>query len=89
MKLEGVPILFDDSFVHSAVHQVVEDDDENTALNSDAVAFDGSRIVLIVDFWHPALSEMDRNALVYCIHGLDGLKTILMRVMKKHISLVL
>jgi len=58
---EGVPILFDDSFVHSAVHQVVEDD-ENTPLNTDD-AFDGARIVLIVDFWHPALSEMDRNAL--------------------------
>lgn len=58
---EGVPILFDDSFVHSAVHQVVEEDDENTSLNDDV--FDGARIVLIVDFWHPALSEMDRNAL--------------------------
>ena len=60
---EGVPILFDDSFVHSAVHQVVEDNDENTSLNTDDDAFDGSRIVLIVDFWHPALSETDRNAL--------------------------
>ena len=60
---EGVPILFDDSFVHSAVHQVAEDDDENTSLNDNDDAFDGARIVLIVDFWHPALSEMDRNAL--------------------------
>ena len=60
---EGVPVLFDDSFVHSAVHQVVEDDDENTPLNNDDDTFDGARIVLIVDFWHPALSEMDRNAL--------------------------
>ena len=63
MKLEGVPILFDDSFVHSAVHQVEEDGDENASFNDDDDAFDGSRIVLIVDFWHPALSEMDRNAL--------------------------
>jgi len=60
---EGVPILFDDSFVHSAVHQVVGDTDENTSLNGDNDTFDGARIVLIVDFWHPALSEMDRNAL--------------------------
>jgi len=63
---EGVPILFDDSFVHSAVHQVVEEDDntdENTYSNGDNDTFDGARIVLIIDFWHPALSEMDRNAL--------------------------
>ena len=56
---EGIPILFDDSFLHSAVHSpnvvVKEEDDENN--------LDGARIVLIVDFWHPALAEMDRNAL--------------------------
>lgn len=51
---EGVPILFDDSFLHSAVHVRGEGDD---------VVNDGSRIVLIVDFWHPALSEADRNAI--------------------------
>jgi hypothetical protein len=41
----------------------VGDTDENTSLNGDNDTFDGARIVLIVDFWHPALSEMDRNAL--------------------------
>jgi aspartyl/asparaginyl beta-hydroxylase (cupin superfamily) len=49
---EGVPILFDDSFLHSAVHVGYND---NTK--------DGSRIVLIIDFWHPTLSEADRNAI--------------------------
>jgi hypothetical protein len=49
---EGVPILFDDSFLHSAVH-----------IANDDIGEDGSRIVLIVDFWHPALSEADRNAI--------------------------
>eukprot|EP00804_Cyclotella_cryptica_P022921 CCRYP_018762-RA/>CCRYP_018762-RA protein AED:0.15 eAED:0.15 QI:0/-1/0/1/-1/1/1/0/326 len=51
---EDVPILFDDSFLHSAVH--VRGDSED-------MVNDGSRIVLIVDFWHPALSEADRNAI--------------------------
>lgn len=46
--------MFDDSFLHSAVHVRGEGDD---------VVNDGSRIVLIVDFWHPALSEADRNAI--------------------------
>ena len=50
---EGVPILFDDSFVHSAVH--AEDDSEGI--------MDGARIVLILDFFHPALAEADRTAL--------------------------
>ena len=59
---EGVPILFDDSFLHSAVHSpnvvVKEEEDDDDEYN-----LDGARIVLIVDFWHPALSESDRNAL--------------------------
>ncbi|KAL7531972.1 hypothetical protein ACHAWF_003979, partial [Thalassiosira exigua] len=48
---EGVPLLFDDSFLHSAVHYDSDSD------------FDGARIVLIVDFWHPSLSESDQIAL--------------------------
>ncbi|KAL9181763.1 hypothetical protein ACHAXT_012106 [Thalassiosira profunda] len=44
---EGVPILFDDSFLHSAVHCDCESE----------------RIVLIVDFWHPTLTDSDRTAL--------------------------
>ena len=50
---EGRPMLFDDSFLHSAVHfgSVGSEDD------------DDARIVLIIDFWHPALSEGDRNAI--------------------------
>lgn len=61
---EGKPILFDDSFLHSAVHSTTSDttlttkdeDDGNTIL-------DGSRVVLIVDFFHPSLSSADRTAL--------------------------
>jgi aspartyl/asparaginyl beta-hydroxylase (cupin superfamily) len=52
----GVPILFDDSFLHSAVHVgIISDCDRNRQ--------DGSRIVLIIDFWHPSLTEADRNAI--------------------------
>lgn len=50
---EGIPILFDDSFLHSALH-VGSTADEGA---------DESRIVLIIDFWHPSLSEADRIAL--------------------------
>ena len=50
---EGRPMLFDDSFLHSAVHFVSNDSGND----------DGARIVLIIDFWHPALSEGDRNAI--------------------------
>mmetsp|Transcript_25784 Transcript_25784/g.53427 ORF Transcript_25784/g.53427 Transcript_25784/m.53427 type:complete len:476 (-) Transcript_25784:87-1514(-) len=50
---EGVPILFDDSFLHSALHV-------RTTADKGA---DESRIVLIIDFWHPSLSEADRTAL--------------------------
>lgn len=52
----GTPLLFDDSFLHSAAlapstgPSGVDDDD-------------GARVVLIVDFWHPSLSRGDRNAL--------------------------
>lgn len=51
---EGVPILFDDSFLHSATY---------TGDNSASLENKNSRIVLIIDFWHPALSEGDRNAI--------------------------
>ncbi len=76
---EGKPILFDDSFLHSAVHyggdtndsdeagfpdnhSVVEDNrnSENITTNNN---LHGARIVLIIDLWHPSLSEMDRTAL--------------------------
>mmetsp|Transcript_22035 Transcript_22035/g.47919 ORF Transcript_22035/g.47919 Transcript_22035/m.47919 type:complete len:455 (+) Transcript_22035:181-1545(+) len=57
---EGVPLLFDDSFLHSAVHHGDRSSsDEN---NSDSIS-NGARIVLIVDFWHPGLSDSDRSAL--------------------------
>jgi aspartyl/asparaginyl beta-hydroxylase (cupin superfamily) len=50
---EGKPILFDDSFLHSAIHME----------NYSGTEGDSSRIVLIIDFWHPALSEADRTAI--------------------------
>lgn len=61
---EGIPILFDDSFVHSAVY--VGSDDRSSSDSSSGSSnkqYDGDRIVLIVDLWHPALSESDRTAL--------------------------
>ena len=63
---EGIPILFDDSFVHSAVH-VGSNDRSGSSSDSSSTSsneqYDGDRIVLIVDLWHPALSESDRTAL--------------------------
>ena len=53
---EGLPILFDDSFLHSAVHNV-------KASKTNNLKQDDARVVLIIDFWHPSLSESDRNAL--------------------------
>lgn len=56
---EGKPILFDDSFLHSAVY-AGNDDSGGSTSNIDRC---GGRIVLIVDFWHPSLSTADRTAL--------------------------
>lgn len=55
---EGKPILFDDSFLHSAVY-VGSDSDGSTSSGQ----YSGDRIVLIADFWHPSLSISDRTAL--------------------------
>ena len=49
--IEGDVILFDDSFLHSASHD--GPDAEETP----------SRAVLMVDMWHPDLTEDERNAL--------------------------
>lgn len=57
---EGEPILFDDSFLHSAIYAGCDDNDGNT---SSIDPCSGDRIVLIVDFWHPSLSIADRTAL--------------------------
>jgi hypothetical protein len=84
---EGIPILFDDSFLHSAVHyhddnNNVDDNttadaahDENTGASSSNNSnsnnnnssninniMNGARIVLIVDLWHPSLTQCDRTA---------------------------
>jgi len=79
---EGKPILFDDSFLHSAVHyhDVNDDDTTDAAYGENACAsssksssnnnnsssinniMNGARIVLIVDLWHPSLTQSDRTA---------------------------
>jgi len=79
---EGKPILFDDSFTHSAVYVGGRDDDDfensegttssrsrsrssssSSSSSSEQLGHNEDRIVLVVDFWHPALSESDRTAL--------------------------
>jgi len=57
---EGDPILFDDSFLHSAIYAGCDDSGDSTRSRIDP---SGDRIVLIVDFWHPSLSAADRTAL--------------------------
>jgi aspartyl/asparaginyl beta-hydroxylase (cupin superfamily) len=51
---EGEPILFDDSFLHSAVYVGSGDTSASST---------GDRIVLIADLWHPSLAVSDRTAL--------------------------
>ena len=62
---EGVPILFDDSFLHSALHVVNDGGTNNGSVPSESIdhTTNGARIVLILDFWHPSLTEADRTAL--------------------------
>jgi hypothetical protein len=60
---EAEAILFDDSFVHGAEYVGAA-----AMSDADAEAFDpeevsGARVVLVVDFWHPALSAHDRRAI--------------------------
>ena len=56
---EGEAILFDDSFEHSAAYHGGGGGGGGPG-GSDA---DESRIVLVVDVWHPMLSAADRAAL--------------------------
>jgi hypothetical protein len=60
---EAEAILFDDSFVHGAEYVGAA-----AMSDADAGAFDpeetmSARVVLVVDFWHPALSAHDRRAI--------------------------
>ena len=54
----GTPLLFDDSFLHSAVLAP-----STWPSGGGGDGNDGARVVLIVDFWHPSLTRGDRNAL--------------------------
>jgi len=60
---EGLPLLFDDSFIHSAVHRGNFKSDGSSSDSITDFELDGARVVLIVDFWHPMLSDSDRTAL--------------------------
>lgn len=51
----GKCLLFDDSYQHEVWHKKSED--QNLA----------PRIVLLFDFWHPDLSEIEKKALFYCL----------------------
>ena len=64
---EGRCVLFDDSFVHSAEYRQrtrdPRDDPWDDLDDSPSKRKDASRIVLVVDLWHPALGVGDRNAI--------------------------
>lgn len=74
---EGQVVLFDDSFRHSAVHRGTGDGGGSGASNDEATTKtttktassslptkeEESRIVLIVDLWHPQIRNVDRKAL--------------------------
>lgn len=60
----GQCIVFDDSFLHSVTHSSQPDlSRENDA--EDSTTFTNCRAVLIVDLWHPDLSEDEREAIDY------------------------
>ncbi|XP_022102120.1 aspartate beta-hydroxylase domain-containing protein 2-like, partial [Acanthaster planci] len=48
---EGKCLLFDDSFLHEARHDGRDDK--------------GPRVVLMIDFWHPDVTQAERNALCH------------------------
>lgn len=50
--IPGKCLLFDDSFLHEVWHKGPEGE---------------PRIVLLFDFWHPDLSEIEKKALFYCL----------------------
>ena len=67
---QGKAFAFDDSLVHSAIYDPPTNDD-NSGINNDdndnnnnispAAACDaGTRVVLVVDVWHPDLSAAER-----------------------------
>lgn len=58
---EGEALLFDDSFEHWAVYHDTAPTPKMPPTTSGEYA--ASRVVLVVDFWHPELSESDRAAL--------------------------
>ena len=60
---EGECVLFDDSFVHSAEFRRGRSDGEEADAGYEAGALAEPRVVLIVDLWHPELSEADRRAI--------------------------
>jgi len=53
---EGVSFVFDDSIVHSATYSPCEED--RGSVDSASLL----RIVLIIDLWHPSLSDEERRA---------------------------
>ena len=60
---EGECVLFDDSFVHSAEFRRGRSEGEEADAGYEAGALAEPRVVLIVDLWHPELSEADRRAI--------------------------
>lgn len=51
---DGKVIVFDDSFKHSVVHE-----------RGDSGIDDKNRIILILDLWHPEVTEVERKAIRY------------------------
>jgi hypothetical protein len=60
---EGECVLFDDSFVHSAEFRRGRSERDEADAGYEAGALSEPRVVLIVDLWHPELSESDRRAI--------------------------
>jgi aspartyl/asparaginyl beta-hydroxylase (cupin superfamily) len=52
----GKCLIFDDSYLHSVKHEANKNSEQE------------DRVVLIIDLWHPDLSEEERDAINLCFH---------------------
>ena len=63
--VEGECLLFDDFFEHSAENRNSGLAEEEMGVNADETVSSGIRVVLLLDFWKPDLTEDERDVLHY------------------------
>ena len=61
---DGKCLVFDDSYLHSVKHTSFNND----KYPSNEIIEQEDRVVLIIDLWHPDLSEEEREAINICFN---------------------